>query len=147
MKPLVQFSLLSSTQPNWLGSKIIDPKLTTPGGVRLNVVGLPALADGRVFLPSGSTLGRTFAKRDAGIGYGLVADGDLDIVILLHDIWDVRDDDYTDVVQPYAGNIIYRNFFPGWDTPSLIGVSLTAAQKDLLQNSARYLFLRGRVSN
>jgi hypothetical protein len=141
-KPSVKFSDLRSTQPYWLGTKIVDPKITVPGGARINATGLPAQSDGRLYLPGGTALGRTAAERDAGTGYGLLVDGDTDVVILLHDIWDVRDDDYTDVLQPYAGNTVYRNFLPGWDSPSAIGITLTAAQKDLLQNG-RYLCLKG----
>ena len=156
--PLVQFS-----QPNWLGTSITDRKLTLSNGVMILSTGFTPLTDGRIFVRSGTILGRKFSERDAIITAGntaatnpnnatinnianpatqlpaivnptasnvlppqtyiypaasmrLVAAGDEQIGILLHDIYDLRLDNHADIVIGMSGNTVYPNFLPGWDT-------------------------------
>lgn len=94
--------------PNWLGSRITDPKVTIPGGIQLNAALFP---DGKI--ESGTFLGRTLAERAAGTGYGPAAADDDQFAVLLYDV-DLSMEDVAAGVQPNAGNILYENFLPGF---------------------------------
>ena len=85
-----------------------------PGGVPLQedqFTGVPLTADNKLFLASGTLIGRTFAERDAGIGYG-IADvvNDDQIYLILYDIPDVNDCPVADVYR--HNRLVAENHLP-----------------------------------
>ncbi|MDQ3547870.1 MAG: hypothetical protein M3439_03535 [Chloroflexota bacterium] len=69
-------------------------------------------ASGRRYVPAGTLIGRTFAERDAGTGYGPWATGDNEVYLVLHDIFDAALNNDVDL---YHGRV-KENFLPGFAT-------------------------------
>lgn len=77
-----------------------------PGGAMLD----PAQFAGNV--PSGTVIGRTYAERDAGDGFGPADALDDEIFILL---FDVEDPDVSPECELYRhGSLVAENLLPGW---------------------------------
>lgn len=131
MAPKVEFTSLQGLTPEWLGTKLIDPKVTIPGGGTLDTTGLTPQSDGRLFIPSGTVWGRTDADAIAAAPWKLAADTHTIFTLNLHDIWDARNNENTliDLLQPNAGNIVYWTYLPGWVSASPIGITLSAVVK------------------
>lgn len=136
---IITFGDFNRTDPNWLQSKIIDPKILIPGGLRLAVAPFsvaPFLeTDGRVFVPGGTAVFRTLVDRTNNVGYRPLLEASVaaitpatlptyQISITLHDLWDLRDDNQAEGLQPQAGNLILENFLPNQAivTPGVRGV-------------------------
>ena len=139
-------SAIASSIPS---GKILDftgagkfAKLTaaaTEGLASLTVEALPqALVSGDMayysmgdylLVQSGTLVGRTYAERDAGIGYG-PADvaTDEELHLLFFDCHDVRTDNEAELYQSKSGNVVYVNFLPNWST-------LPAATKTWIYNN------------
>jgi hypothetical protein len=145
----VIFGEFDKTDPNWLQSKITDPKITIPGGVRLAIASFnvaPYLQeDGRVFVPGGTAIARSYVDRANNTGYQLLTDAlavavladptAYEVAVTLHDRWDIKDENHADGVQPRAGNLILENFLPNYPT-------LTANQLKVLRSN--YQLILGR---
>lgn len=87
------------------------------------------LADGRVFIPAGTLVGRTFAERAAGTGFGPAdAVADQEIYLTAFDCYDAMDNANLEFYR--TGKVVKQNFIPGWGT-------LGAA----LQNKIRELYV------
>lgn len=139
MAASVTFTPYMRVTPSWLGSKIVDPKVVIPGGILIEAADFPTVADkdGKRFVEGGTFLGRTYAERDAGTGYGPADTAtDEQYCLLLHDLADADMDNIAAGVQPNAGNIVYTNFLPGFD-------SLAAASQAKLRDL--YLCLTGQA--
>lgn len=114
MSPKVTFKPYQRVTPNWLGTKITDPKVVIPGGILLVAAAFPEV-DGKRIAEGGTLVGRTLAERDAGTGYGIADPAtDEQFALLLHDV-DLKEEDVAAGIQPNAGNVIYENLLPGWD--------------------------------
>lgn len=117
MAPNISFTPYSRVAPNWLGSRITDPKVVIPGGILLEAADFPLVAakKNKRFIEGGTLVGRTLAERDTGKGYG-PADPALDeqFALLLHDVADADEDNVCPGIQPKAGNVIYENLLPSW---------------------------------
>ena len=81
----------------WVGDELTREHVLA-GGVVLEADDYTADASGRKYAQSGSLVGRTYAERDAGRGFGPVAiDGtsgdptDDEVYLLLYDVYDVND--------------------------------------------------------
>lgn len=97
------------------------------GDATLTVEALPAaLTAGNVayyspsdrkYIQSGTIVGRTWAERDANLGYG-PADvaTDNEIHILYFDVHNSNVDNEAELYQANSGNVVYENFLPGWET-------------------------------
>lgn len=81
----------------------------------------------RKFIASGTLLGRTYAERDAGTGYGpaTVASDD-QIYLLAAPITDALEEPYCDLYM--HGNVVYENQLPGW---SSLGATTKAKIREL----------------
>ena len=104
-------------RPNWQGSgsAVTDHGSLVPGGGFIDAAQFPADADGKKFIMSGTLIGRTYAERDAGTGYGpadIAADNE--IYLLAYDVTDATKD--IDCELYYPGLTVYENFLPNWDT-------------------------------
>lgn len=136
---VVTFGDFNRTDANWLQSKIVDPKILLPGGIRLAVTPFsiaPFLqTDGRVFVPGGTAVVRTLTDRANNTAYRPLLQAEVaaitpttlptyQITITLHDRWDIRDDNQADGIQPSAGNLILENFLPNQSlvSPGVRGV-------------------------
>ncbi|CAA9385194.1 hypothetical protein AVDCRST_MAG94-5099 [uncultured Leptolyngbya sp.] len=124
-------------------------RLTAPafkGATTLTVEALPQAlvsgdtagysAGGNLYVRSGILIGRTYAERDAGVGYGPadVATPDDEIHLLFFDVYNATDDPECEMYMAKAGNVVYENFLPNWD-------SLPSAQKTWIR--ANYTCLKG----
>lgn len=96
------------------------------GDVSLAVAAIPvALVDadvatyqgtGKRLIPSGTVLGRTFAERDAGTGFGPAADADDEVYL---NFFQIDDADSISDVELYRGRgVVYENFLPVFSTLS-----------------------------
>lgn len=96
------------------------------GAVSLTVAALPvALVDadvttypgiGKKVIPSGTVLGRTYAERDAGTGFGPAADADDEVYL---NFFQIDDADSVSDVELYRGRgVVYENFLPVFSTLS-----------------------------
>lgn len=70
---------------------------------------------GKKIIHHGTILGRTYAERDASVGYGPAADADDEIYILWNDVTDADVD--PDCELMFSG-VIKENFLPNWATLS-----------------------------
>lgn len=145
---VVTFGDFGKTDPNWLQSKIVDPKILIPGGVRLALAPFsvaPFLQpDGRVYVPGGTAIYRSLTDRANNIGYRPLLDAnaatvaaaitDHQISVTLHDRWDLRDETQADGLQPSAGNLILENFLPNQ-------AIVTAAIRRILRQAGFVLIL------
>ena len=123
---VVTFGDFDKTDPNWLQSKIIDPKILIPGGIRLALTPFSVApftqTDGRVYVPGGTPVYRSLTDRANNTGYAPLLDAataaiiaaptDYQIGLTLHDRWDIRDENQADMIQPSAGNLVLENFLP-----------------------------------
>lgn len=71
---------------------------------------------GKVTINSGTALGRTFAERDAGTGYGPAADADDEVFLNFFPVDDARS--VSDVELYRGGGTVYENFVPNFSTLS-----------------------------
>lgn len=71
---------------------------------------------GRIFIPSGTALGRTYAERDAGTGYGPAADADDEVFLNFFPVSDARS--ISDVELYRGGGQVFENFVPNFSTLS-----------------------------
>lgn len=96
------------------------------GATSLTVNPIPtALADndeavyskyGKVFIPSGTVVGRTIAERDAGNNWGPAVSTDDEISLTLHDVEDVAVNDNVELIREKSGVQIAENYLPNWTT-------------------------------
>ncbi len=112
------------------------------GATTLTVAALPtALAAGdtatypgtlKKTVVSGTAVGRTFAERDAGTGFGPAVDTDNEIFLLAFEVTDAARDPNCELYR--HGSIVKENFLPGF-----------AAHPAALQTAlrSRYQFVRG----
>lgn len=122
-KPIPNGTILDFTAP---GSFAKLTAAAAAGATSLTVEALPqALTAGdiayyspltRRFVQSGTLVGRTYAERDAGIGYGPadVTTPDDQIYLLYFDVVDCLTDNEAELYMPRAGNVVYENLLPGW---------------------------------
>lgn len=117
------------TFPRWAGDPL-HPQYLVRGGAKLDPDAFDAGDDGRVYVPAGTIVGRTFDERDAGEGLGPVAFTEADeeasppveesldddeVFILAHDVQDATVNNDATLVRPGAGFTVKVNFLPGWD--------------------------------
>lgn len=73
------------------------------------------LADGRVYIPAGTLVGRTFAERTAGTGFGPAdAVADEEIYLTAFDCYDALANANIEFYRP--GKVVKQNFIPDWAT-------------------------------
>lgn len=70
-----------------------------------------------LYIQSGTLVGRTYAERDAGIGYG-PADvaTDEEIHLLMFEVHNALTDNECELYMSRGANVVYVNFLPGWAT-------------------------------
>lgn len=106
------------TAPRWAGDYLNRDSLL-PGGARLDAAAFAADADGRKNVPSGTIVGRTYAERDAGGGFGPVAFTagtavtDEEVYIVAFDVTDAAKNPDVELYRPHR--VVKENFLPGWD--------------------------------
>jgi hypothetical protein len=81
---------------------------------------------GKITVPSGTVVGRTFAERDSNTRYGPATTGDEDVFIVAFDEPSIVEND-GDVTLVKPGTVIKENFLPGW-------AGLSAAVKALVRD-------------
>jgi hypothetical protein len=106
--------MLTTTGPTlssarWQGD-YLDREHLVPGGATVDAAQFTAGSDGKKYIPSGTILGRTYAERDAGTGYGPAADTDDEFFLVAFDVSDAGD--VADVELYRHGSIVYENFLP-----------------------------------
>lgn len=114
----------------WLAEALFPEKLL-PGGGKLVAADFPAVA-GKKFVKSGTLVGRTFAERDAGAGFGPWTTGDEEVYLTAIDVFDAAEDDDITLVRRQV--LVKENWLPGWAT-------YTAGQRAALR--AAYQVVRG----
>lgn len=116
-------------------------RLTAPattGATILTVEALPASlaagnmayysATGRKTIESGTLVGRTYAERDAGIGYSPWSATDEEAHLLFFDVHDVTTDNECELYMSKAGSVVYENLLPNW-------TNLPTAQKTFIRQN------------
>lgn len=141
---------LGSIAPNWLQSRIIDPKLMLPGGVYLDLASFSVppfttTTPGKVTVPSGTPIARTLADRAANKGYQPLTDAlataiaaapsTYEVSILYGDLTDLAANWHGEGIQPNAGNLILENFLPNFQT-------MTTGQLAILRSN--FVLILGR---
>ena len=111
-KPRFYFGEYEYITPQWSGTPQHQPKVLVPGGGHVDANAFPPGV-----IQSGILVGRTYAERDAGIGYG-PADvaTDEEIHLLFFDIHDPLNENECELYQSRSGNVVYVNFIPNWAT-------------------------------
>lgn len=71
-------------------------------------------ASGRKTIESGILVGRTYAERDAGIGYSPYAAGDEEAHLLFFDVHNVMTDNECELYMAKSNNVVYENLLPNW---------------------------------
>ncbi|MGL5926362.1 MAG: hypothetical protein ACRC32_25990 [Chroococcidiopsis sp.] len=71
-----------------------------------------------LLVQSGTLVGRTYAERDAGIGYGPYATGDEEAHLLMFDVHDALTDNEAELYMAKSNNVVYENFLPNWTSLS-----------------------------
>ena len=66
----------------------------------------------RRYIPSGTLVGRTFAERDSGTGFGPWAASDDEVYLVAYDLYDALLD--NEVALYRNGSIVKENFLPEW---------------------------------
>ncbi|MBW4648920.1 MAG: hypothetical protein KME06_09480 [Kastovskya adunca ATA6-11-RM4] len=109
----VNFSSPQLTPPAWAGD-FLDRHSLIPGGARINPADFAADVEGRKPIKSGTLLGRTFAERTAGTGFGVAAATDEEIYLLAFDVTDAV---FCADCELYRHNsLVKENFLPDWAT-------------------------------
>lgn len=85
-----------------LPAALVDADVTTYAGV----------ATKRIL--AGTLVGRTWAERLAGTGFGPWASGDNEVYLIAHDVTDATLDPNIELYRP--GSIVKENFLPGFAT-------------------------------
>lgn len=108
---MAQVTLTANTvsSPAWAADGLGYMSLLPAPG-HLDAASFTPGADGRVYLPSGTVLGRTFAERDAGTGYGAAALGDEDVRLLAFDVFDALKNNECTLYRP--GSVVKENKLP-----------------------------------
>jgi hypothetical protein len=70
----------------------------------------------RKIVPDGTVLGRTYAERNAGTGFGPAAAGDDEVFIMANTVVDADVNDEVNLVRHHSGVLVYENFLPGWQS-------------------------------
>lgn len=101
----------------WVGDELKQREAVLVSGGMLDPATFTADSDGRKFVESGTLVGRTYAERDAGAGFGPVAvDGtsgeatDNEVYLLLHDVYDAERDASATFYRP--GRLVYERHLP-----------------------------------
>ena len=115
-----------------------------PGGNYLEPAGITPQSDGRIYLASGTLLGRTYAERDAAVGFG-IADpvNDEQFGLLMHDVWDAREDDEIELYTPKMGLVVWENFLPNLPDGSPLAET---AELDLIRQLYNCMMASSRES-
>lgn len=71
----------------------------------------------RRYIPSGTLVGRTFAERESGTGFGPWAASDDEVFLVVHDIYDAADN--AEVTLLRNGKVVKENFLPNWTDTAL----------------------------
>ncbi len=111
-------NLVEGSSPAWVGDELVERAAVMEVGGLLQASAFPLNEDGgtRRFVESGTVVGRTYAERDAGTGFGPVAlDGsnnitDNEVYLLLHDVYDVDEDASATFYRP--GRLVYERWLP-----------------------------------
>lgn len=97
--------------PVWAGDYLNREHLV-PGGAHLDAAAFTADAQGRKNVVAGTAIGRTYAERDAGTGFGPASDLDDEIYLVALDVTDAA---VNPAVELYRhGSIVKENFLPNW---------------------------------
>lgn len=107
--PGIVYSANSITSPVWAADFLSRDHLMI-GPLELDA---NAFADNKV--AAGTLIGRTFAERASGTGFGPAANGDDEVFIIAFDVDTDKDISCTGV-RP--GTVIKENFLPDWTSIS-----------------------------
>lgn len=115
--PQVKYGVMSGVRPRWAGSSQVlqpDGSLLVGGGF-LSATDFPENppGSGLKFVSSGVLIGRTFAERDANVGYGMgdpVADDEL--ALLYFDVENALVHTDCELYKPSSGLVVFENFLP-----------------------------------
>ncbi|MBX6772689.1 MAG: hypothetical protein IRY83_13245 [Chloroflexi bacterium] len=99
------------TAPAWAGD-FLNREHLVPGGARVDASQFAPDAAGRRFIPAGTAVGRTFAERDAGAGFGPATATDDEIYLTAFDVTDATLN--ADVELYRHGSIVKENFLPNF---------------------------------
>lgn len=69
-----------------------------------------------LYIQSGTLVGRTYADRDAGIGYGPYTSTAEEAHLLFFDVHNALTDNECELYMSRGANVIYENFLPSWTT-------------------------------
>jgi hypothetical protein len=106
--PYIKYSGPTATSP------VFSPEHveTIPGGAMLHAADFAANAAGRKEVEAATVVGRTFAERDAGQGFGPAADADDEVFLTARAVVDAAEDASVELVRP--GTVIYEGRVVGF---------------------------------
>lgn len=99
------------TSPGWAGDYLNREHLI-PGGAKVDPAGWSADSAGRKPIPSGTAVGRTFAERDAGTGYGPAGDADDEVYLVAFDVTDAVLNSDVELYRP--NSVVKETYVPGF---------------------------------
>ena len=112
MAKITDLTTQSATAAAWVGD-YTGREHNLPGGAKLVASAFTADSEGRRTVPSGTLVGRTYAERDAGTGFGPADVADNEVYLVL---WDVTDAAMSNDVELYRhGSLVKENYLPGWN--------------------------------
>ena len=100
----------------WVGDELRQRDRVMVTGGLLNAADFALTADGRRYAESGTLVGRTYAERNAGAGFGPVAIDaggnvtDNEVYLLLHDVYNAARDASATFYRP--GSLVYDELLP-----------------------------------
>lgn len=109
---------LEGQSPAWVGDELRQREAVVETGIRLHAADFALNEDAatRRFVEAGTLVGRTYAERDAGRGFGPVAIDaggavtDNEVYLILHDVFDA--DENPEIVCYRPGRLVYERHLP-----------------------------------
>ncbi len=95
----------------WVGDELTREHVVA-GGFMLHAADFPVnpSGTGRKYVESGTLVGRTYAERDAGAGFGPVDAADDEPYLLLYDVYDANENPEAALYR--HGSLVYENKLP-----------------------------------
>lgn len=107
----INFSGTSLTSPVWAGD-FLDRNRLVAGGAKVDATQWTADANNRKPIQSGTLIGRTYAERDAGTGFGPAEATDNEIYLVAFDVTDAMQNDDVELYR--HNSLVKENKLPGW---------------------------------
>ena len=103
---------VNNTPPVWAGDGLSHYTQMPNGSLLEEADFIPyETSDGRLYIPSGTLVGRSEAERNAGTAFGIADPAtDDEMFLILYDVYDIRDDNTVQLYRPTK--LVFYNHLP-----------------------------------